>query len=110
MLVDVFVRGITGAQAEKALERAAITVNKNAIPFDTQPPMKASGIRVGTPALTTRGMKEEEMRVIAGWISEVLADPDSETVRSSIRSRVTELCEQFPMYENRLIRSRAQST
>jgi glycine hydroxymethyltransferase len=98
MLVDVFVRGITGAQAERALERAAITVNKNAIPFDTQPPMKASGIRIGTPALTTRGMKEEEMRLIAGWISEVLSDPENETVQNQVRSRVKQLCEQFPIY------------
>jgi glycine hydroxymethyltransferase len=108
MLVDVFVRGLTGAQAEKALERAAITVNKNAIPFDTQPPMKASGIRIGTPALTTRGMMEEEMRAIAGWISEVLEDPENESVQASVRSRVKELCERFPIYENRLVRSRAQ--
>jgi glycine hydroxymethyltransferase len=109
MLVDVFVRGLTGSQAEKALERAAITVNKNAIPFDTQPPMKASGVRIGTPALTTRGMKEDEMRLVAGLISEVLARPDDESVQKSVRSRVEELCEQFPMYENRLTRSRAQS-
>jgi glycine hydroxymethyltransferase len=108
MLVDVFVRGITGAQAEKSLERAAITVNKNAIPFDTQPPMKASGIRVGTPALTTRGMKEDEMRQIALLISEVLAEPDDESVQKSVRSRVEQLCERFPIYEKRLVRSRAQ--
>ena len=108
MLVDVLVRGLTGSQAEKALERAAITVNKNAIPFDTQPPMKASGIRIGTPALTTRGMKEPEMRLIGGLISEVLGDPENETVQSSVRSRVKELCERFPIYENRLVRSRAQ--
>jgi glycine hydroxymethyltransferase len=110
MLVDVLVRGLTGSQAEKSLEGAGITVNKNAIPFDTQPPMKASGIRIGTPALTTRGMKEDEMRLIAGWISETLADPESEPVRQSVRNRVNELCERFPMYENRLIRSRAQSS
>ena len=110
MLVDVFVRGLTGSQAEKSLERAAITVNKNAIPFDTQPPMKASGVRIGTPALTTRGMKEEEMRVIAGLITEVLADPESESVRASVRNRVEELCERFPIYENRLVRSHAQHT
>lgn len=109
MLVDVFVRGLTGAQAEKALERAAITVNKNAIPFDTQPPMKASGIRIGTPALTTRGMKEAEMSLIAGLISEVLAEPDNESVQQSIRGRVKELCERFPIYEKRLMRSRAQT-
>jgi glycine hydroxymethyltransferase len=109
MLVDVFVRGLTGAQAERALERAAITVNKNAIPFDTQPPMKASGVRIGTPALTTRGMKEAEMREIAGLISEVLADTESESVQQSVRSRVRALCERFPIYEKRLVRSRAQT-
>ena len=109
MLVNVFVRGLTGSQAEKALESASITVNKNAIPFDTQPPMKASGIRIGTPALTTRGMKEADMRLIAGWISEVLADPDSESVKERVRRSVRELCDRFPIYESRLVRSRAQS-
>jgi glycine hydroxymethyltransferase len=108
MLVDVFVRGLTGAQAEKALERAGITVNKNAIPFDTQPPMKASGVRIGTPALTTRGMKEEEMSLIAGLISEVLGDPESESLQASVRNRVKEVCERFPIYEKRLMRSLAQ--
>lgn len=108
MLVNVFVRGLTGARAEKALESAAITVNKNAIPFDTQPPMKASGIRIGSPALTTRGMKEEEMRVIAGLISEVLAEPENESTQASVRGRVKELCQRFPIYENRLVRSRAR--
>jgi glycine hydroxymethyltransferase len=108
MLVDVFVRGITGAQAEKALEVSGITVNKNAIPFDTQPPMKASGVRIGTPALTTRGMKEMEMAQIAAWISEVLADPDNLAAHSAVRELVRGLCERFPIYESRLVRSRAQ--
>ena len=110
MLVDVFVRGLTGSQAEKSLERAAITVNKNAIPFDTQPPMKASGIRIGTPALTTRGMKQEEMSLIAGVISEVLGDPENESLQTSVRARVKELCERFPIYENRLMRSLAHTS
>jgi len=108
MLVDVFVRGITGTQAEKALESSGITVNKNAIPFDTQPPMKASGIRIGTPALTTRGMKEPEMAEIGTWIGEVLADAENAAVRATVSGRVRELCERFPIYENRLVRSRAQ--
>jgi len=108
MLVDVFVRGITGTQAEKALESSGITVNKNAIPFDTQPPMKASGIRIGTPALTTRGMKEPEMAEIGTWIGEVLADAENAAVRATVTGRVRELCERFPIYENRLVRSRAQ--
>jgi glycine hydroxymethyltransferase len=108
MLVDVFVRGITGAQAEKALETSGITVNKNAIPFDTQPPMKASGVRIGTPALTTRGMKEAEMVQIGGWIGEVLAEPENPVTRAIVRERVKALCERFPIYESRLVRSRAQ--
>jgi len=108
MLVDVFVRGITGTQAEHALESSGITVNKNAIPFDTQPPMKASGVRIGTPALTTRGMKEAEMAQIGGWIGEVLSEPDSPVVHAAVRERVRALCERFPIYENRLVRSRAQ--
>jgi len=111
MLVDVLVRGLTGSQAEHALERAAITVNKNAIPFDTQPPMKASGIRIGSPALTTRDMGEPEMRLIAGLISEVLAEPENESRLQAIRAKVKELCERFPIYEKRLVRSsRAQSS
>lgn len=109
MLVDVFVRGLTGAQAEKALDKAGITVNKNAIPFDTNPPMKASGIRIGSPALTTRGMKEAEMRQIAGFITDALAAPEDETTLKNIRAEVKKLCEQFPLYENRLIRSQAHS-
>lgn len=110
MLVDVFVRGLTGSQAEKALEKSAITVNKNAIPFDTNPPMKASGVRIGTPALTTRGMKEDQMRAIGDLIGEVLSAHEDESVQASVRSRVKTLCEQFPIYESRLVRSRAQLT
>ena len=82
MLVDVFSKKITGKQAEQALDRAGITVNKNAIPFDTNPPMTASGIRIGTPAVTSRGMKEPEMRKVGGWIAEVLHHLDDESVAS----------------------------
>jgi len=101
MLVDVFSKGVTGKQAEKALEHAGITVNKNAIPFDPNPPMVASGIRVGTPAVTTRGMKQAEMRKIGGWIAEVLADLENENLLAHIRKEVTALTEQFPLYESR---------
>lgn len=102
MLVDVFSKGITGKVAEKALEAAGIATNKNAIPFDTNPPLIASGIRLGTPALTTRGMKEAEMRAVAALIAEVLDVPDSEEVQRSVRQRVRELTERFPLYRKRL--------
>src|SRR5271167_4632826 len=88
MLVDVFSKKVTGKQAEQNLERAAITVNKNAIPFDVNPPMTASGIRVGTPAVTTRGMKEPEMRQIGRWIAEVLHNLENETVLKRVGSEV----------------------
>jgi glycine hydroxymethyltransferase len=101
MLVDVFSKNVTGKQAEKSLERAGITVNKNAIPFDPNPPMVASGIRVGTPAVTTRGMKEPEMRKIGGWIAEVLSDLENEALLARIRKEVTALTEEFPLYEGR---------
>ena len=98
LLVDVFSRGVTGKVAEKALERAAITVNKNTIPFDTQPPLVASGVRLGTPALTTRDMGEEEMRTIAGFIDRVLSAPDDESVAAAVRAEVEALCDRFPLY------------
>jgi glycine hydroxymethyltransferase len=101
MLVDVFSKKITGKDAEKALERASITVNKNAIPFDTNPPMTASGIRIGTPAVTTRGMKEPEMKRIGHWIAEVLNHLQDESVEKRVRSEVERLTEQFPLYEKR---------
>lgn len=101
MLVDVFSRQVTGKQAQESLERAAITVNKNAIPFDQNPPMTASGIRVGTPAVTTRGMKESEMRLIAGWIAEVLNNIESGQVIARVQREVHQLTERFPLYENR---------
>jgi glycine hydroxymethyltransferase len=101
MLVDVFSKGVTGKQAEQNLERAGITVNKNAIPFDVNPPAKASGIRVGTPAVTSRGMKEADMRRIGHWIADVLRHLDNEAVQNRVRSEVEALTEQFPLYENR---------
>jgi len=101
MLVDVFSKNVTGKQAEKALEHAGITVNKNAIPFDPNPPMVASGIRVGTPAVTTRGMGQEEMRKIGGWIAEVLNDLENEDLLARIRKEVGALTQQFPLYEHR---------
>jgi glycine hydroxymethyltransferase len=98
MLVDVFQKGILGSEAENALGAAGITVNKNAIPYDTNPPMKPSGIRIGTPALTTRGMKEAEMRVIAGWIAEALENRGDDGKLAKIRGQVGELANKFPLY------------
>ncbi len=100
LLVDVASRGLTGKVAEQALDAAGITVNKNMIPFDTRPPLDPSGIRIGTPALTTRGMHEGEMRAIGGWIGEVLAHPTDTTVQERVRGRVRELCHQFPAPAN----------
>jgi glycine hydroxymethyltransferase len=98
MLVDVFSKGITGKAAEGALGKAGITVNKNAIPFDQNPPMVASGIRIGTPAVTTRGMREPEMDLIAGLITRALATPDDDRALSMIRTEVETLCRKFPLY------------
>ena len=98
MLVDVFAKGMLGSEAEGALGEAGITVNKNAIPYDTNPPLKPSGIRVGTPALTTRGMKEPEMRTIGKWISEALNERTNPQALARIRGQVLELAEQFPLY------------
>jgi glycine hydroxymethyltransferase len=106
MLVDVFSKGILGSEAEKALGEAAITVNKNAIPFDTNPPMKPSGIRIGTPALTTRGMKEDEMKQVGLWISEALHHRTEAAVLGKIRNQVLSLAEAFPLYPER--RAKAQ--
>jgi glycine hydroxymethyltransferase len=101
MLIDVFSKGMFGSEAEKALGEAGITVNKNAIPFDTNPPMKPSGIRIGTPAMTTRGMKEAEMKQIGHWITEALNNRADAAVLKKIRGQVLELCEQFPLYASR---------
>jgi glycine hydroxymethyltransferase len=98
MLVDVFQKGILGSDAEHALGQAGITVNKNAIPYDTNPPLKPSGIRIGTPALTTRGMKEPEMRAIAKWIVEALERRTDEAKLAKIRGEVLEMAERFPLY------------
>jgi len=98
MLVDVFQKGILGSEAEFALGQAGITVNKNAIPYDTNPPMKPSGIRIGTPALTTRGMKEPEMRVIAKWIVSALEHRDDAARLAKIRGEVLEMAQRFPLY------------
>jgi len=96
ILVDVTAKGTTGKIAEHALDQAGITVNKNMIPYDPRKPMDPSGIRLGTPALTTRGMKEPEMKQIARWITDVLARPDDDDLASRVRGSVHELCEQFP--------------
>jgi glycine hydroxymethyltransferase len=101
MLIDVFSKGMFGSEAEKALGEAGITVNKNAIPFDANPPMKPSGIRVGTPALTTRGMKEKEMRQIGRWIAEALNNRTSADILGRIRRQVYEMAEAFPLYLER---------
>ena len=98
MLIDVFQKGMLGSEAENALHAAGITVNKNAIPYDTNPPMKPSGIRIGTPALTTRGMKESEMAVVAGWIAKALEHRSDESALARIRGEVLELAEKFPLY------------
>ena len=101
MLVDVFSKGITGKVAEAALGKAGITVNKNAIPFDQNPPMVASGIRIGTPAVTSRGMGEPEMDAIAGMIARALASPDDDGMLASVRAEVEGLCRKFPLYPER---------
>src|SRR5438045_1385342 len=108
MLVDVFSKGMLGSEAEKALGEAGITVNKNAIPFDTNPPMKPSGIRVGTPALTTRGMKENEMQQIGRWIAESLLHRTDAAVLAKVRKQVLELCEAFPLYADRRAKAQAE--
>ena len=101
MLVDVFQKGMLGSEAEGALGKAGITVNKNAIPYDTNPPLKPSGIRIGTPALTTRGMKEEEMRVIGGWIAKALDKRHDDAALEGIRGEVAEMANRFPLYAGR---------
>jgi glycine hydroxymethyltransferase len=101
-LIEVHSRGVTGSGAEKALDRAGITVNKNAIPFDPLPPMKAGGLRLGSPSVTTRGMKETEMELIGNWVAEVLSHFDDRAVEQKVRRQVAELAGRFPIYESRL--------
>jgi glycine hydroxymethyltransferase len=103
MLVDVFSKGLTGKDATTALGKAGITVNQNTIPFDQNPPLKASGIRIGTPAVTTRGMGEAEMVQIGEFIARVLASPEDERVHAMVRAEVEALCRTFPLYEDQLI-------
>ncbi|MCH5150678.1 MAG: serine hydroxymethyltransferase [Spirochaetales bacterium] len=98
MLINLNNKGITGKQAEEALDKAGITVNKNGIPFDTQPPTVTGGLRVGTAALTTRGMKESEMELIAGWMNRIVLDIDNVELQQEIREDVKALCEKFPIY------------
>jgi glycine hydroxymethyltransferase len=98
MLVDVFSKGLTGKVAEAALGQAGITVNKNAIPFDQNPPMVASGIRIGTPAITSRGMREPEMDAVAELIARALAAPQDDGVLGAVRGEVEALCRKFPLY------------
>ena len=98
MLVDVFSKGLRGKEAEKALDRARITVNKNAIPFDVNPPLNPSGIRLGSPAVTTRGFREAEMRETGALIGEVLHHIDDESAIAAVRARVGALTDRFPLY------------
>jgi glycine hydroxymethyltransferase len=108
MLIDVFSKGMLGSEAEKALGEAAITVNKNAIPFDTNPPMKPSGVRLGTPALTTRGMKETEMRQVGKCIAQVLQNRNDASVISKVRQQVLDLAETFPLYPERRVHAQVE--
>jgi glycine hydroxymethyltransferase len=101
-LIEVHPLGITGKDAEQALDRAGITVNKNSIPFDPLPPMKAGGIRLGSPSITTRGMKEPEMELIAGWIAEILNNIGKPEIEQKVRKQVAELAARFPIYESRM--------
>jgi glycine hydroxymethyltransferase len=105
VLVDVFSKGLTGKVAEAALGRAAITVNKNAIPFDTNPPLVASGVRLGTPAVTSRGFGVAEMAAVASLITRVLAAPDDVAVAAAVKGEVEQLCQTFPLYRRDSVRA-----
>ncbi len=101
MLVDVFSKGVNGRQAEQVLDRAGITVSRSTLPFDPNPPLKPSGIRVGTPAMTTRGMKEGEMEAIGDWIADILDNVNDEGAQARVKKEVQTLCEKFPLYPQR---------
>jgi glycine hydroxymethyltransferase len=107
MLVDVFSKGLRGKEAEQALDRARITVNKNAIPFDTNPPLNPSGIRLGSPAVTTRGFREPEMREVGALIAETLRHITDEQAIAGVRQRVGALTARFPLYNWKLDTVRA---
>lgn len=104
LLVDLSDKGLTGAKAEEVLERSGITVNKNTIPFDTRSPSVTSGIRIGTPAVTTRGLKEKEMEEVGNYISELLNKPEDDKLIGDIKKKIRSLCERFPLYSERLAR------
>ena len=101
-LVEVHPRGITGTDAEKALDRAGITVNKNSIPFDPLPPMKGGGVRLGSPSVTTRGLREPEMEQVGNWVAEVLEHVGDAAIEQRVRKQVAELAARFPIYAGRL--------
>jgi glycine hydroxymethyltransferase len=102
MLLNLKDSPLTGKDGESALEHVGITVNKNTVPFETRSPFITSGIRIGTPALTTRGMKEPEMERIGNWIADILASPEDEAVKTRVSAEVRELCGSFPLYAGRL--------
>lgn len=104
LLMDLSDKGLTGAKAEEILERSGITVNKNTIPFDTRSPSVTSGIRIGTPAVTTRGLKEKEMEEVGNYISELLNQPEDDKLIGDIKIKIRSLCERFPLYSERLAR------
>ena len=99
VLVDLTKKGITGKEAERALGQAGIVANKNSVPFDKRGPRVTSGLRLGTPALTTRGMKESEMKIVAGFIEKVLGSPQSDSTLTEVREAVLDLCSGFPIYQ-----------
>ncbi len=98
ILINLTSRGVTGKAAEAALDKAGVTVNKNAVPFDTQSPMVTSGIRIGTPAVTTRGLREGDMKTLASWIDRTIRNIDDEAALATIRAEVLELCSRHPLY------------